>query len=408
MNKSEVFDNFIKIAQDKGMISEDAPEKAKKILEKTHRADSLDISAIEALYNVKPNMPKDMEYERNIIEDAHPNAAIVSPSYDKLNGLVENLNERQNILLNIVNKTPNGHGTLHKNAKKDFVLSLAKVGNHLDVQKANKLMVLADVCLSQLAIKKHAFAPVAIGIAAAVGALYAQQHMSFTNEGFQKNHEKLIGEIDDLLNSNSNFGVGSEYTPEFHQMMVDFKGKIMSFYGLYQKVYPLITNLEKPKTAKELMDLSQQPETDSVIKAYHVLRDAVNQMTPYLDGIKRDFSSENFKSRQTADKGILTSLVDKSKIFHGGKGLIADDFDDVVRAIDPYEKSIADMLDIFKKAESIEKSAKVQMDQAMAENQKTFGNDTPGNAATPATSGGDQFGMDDLEKDLSGGLGGLM
>ena len=108
MRDSEIFNSFIKIAQEKGMISEDAPEKAKKILEKTHRADSLDISAIEALYGVKPNMPKDMEYKRNIIEDAHPNAAIVSPSYDKLNGLVENNNERQDILLNIVNRTPDG------------------------------------------------------------------------------------------------------------------------------------------------------------------------------------------------------------------------------------------------------------------------------------------------------------
>src|SRR6185436_13688028 len=106
MNRSEIFYNFVKIAQDKGMISEDAPEKAKKKLSKDHRADSLDISAIEALYGVKPNTPKDMEYKRNIIEDAHPNSVVVSPAYDKLNGLVENDQERQNIILNILSKNP--------------------------------------------------------------------------------------------------------------------------------------------------------------------------------------------------------------------------------------------------------------------------------------------------------------
>lgn len=402
MSKSEIFESFIKIAQEKGMISEDAPEKAKKILEKTHRADSLDISAIEALYGVKPPAPKDMEYKRNIIEDAHPNSVIVSPSYDKLNGLFENNNERQDILLNIVNKNNNGHSTQHKYAaRKDLVLSLVRVANDLDNQNATKLRVLADRCLEQVALKKHAWIPIAIGIAAAVGALYAQQHMSFTNEGFQRNHEKLMGEVDDLLNSNSDWGVGSQYTTEFRGVVQQLKEKLTSFYALYQKVYPLITSLEKPKTAKELMEVSQKPETDTVVKAYKVLRNAVNEMSPFLEGIKKNFSSEGYKARQTQDKGILTSLVDKVQFLHGGKGLVADDFDDVTRAIDPYEKSIAEMLDIFKRAESIEKAAKVQMDQAMAQNQKEFGGEM---AEKPGAAKSDEFGIEDLEKDLAGGL----
>lgn len=402
MSKSEIFDAFVKIAQEKGMISEDAPDKAKKILEKTPRADSLDISAIEALYGVKPNTPKDMEYKRNIVEDAHPNAAIVSPSYDKLNGLVENLNERQNILLNIVNKTPDGHGNLHKNAVKDLALTLAKIGNDLDNKNATQLRVLADTCLAQVSIKKHAWIPIAIGVAAALGTLYAQQHMSFTNEGFQKNHDKLVAELDDLINSNSDWGVGSQYTPEFHNMLIQFKDKLTSFHNMYQKVFPLISSLEKPKTGKELMEIAQKPETNSVTKAYQILRGAVNDMVPYLDTIKRNFSSEGYKARQTQDKGVLTSLVDKMRIFHGGAGLVADDFDDVVRAIDPYEKSIAEMLDIFKKADSVEKAAKTQLEQAAAESQKTFGPEMGAGETTKAPS--DEFGFEDLEKDLSGGL----
>lgn len=409
MRDSEIFNSFIKIAQDKGLISEDAPEKAKKVLEKTHRADSLDISAIEALYGVKPNTPKDMEYTRNIIEDAHPNSAIISPAYDKLNGLFENNNERQDILLNIVNRNNNGHSTQHKNAKKDFILSLVKIGNLLDQKKANQLRVLSDICLSQVAIKKHAWVPVAIGIAAgiaaALGTLYVQQHMSFTNEGFQRNHEKLVAEIDDLISSNSNWGVGSQFTPEFHNLMLDFKNKIMVFYGLYQKVYPLLDNLEKPKTVKDLMELSQKPETDSVIKAYHTLRDGADQMGPYLATIKKNFASESYKARQTEDKGAITSLVDKMQVFHGGKGLVSDDFDDVNHALPPYEKSIADMLNIFKNAESLEKSAKVQMDEAMSENQKNFGNEmAPKSVDKPVA---ENFDVEDLEKDLTGGLGGL-
>lgn len=409
MSKSEIFDNFVKIAQEKGMISKDAPEKAKKILDKTHRADSLDISAIEALYGVKPDLPKDMEYKRNIIEDAHPNAAIVSPSYDKLNGLVENNNERQDILLNIVNRTPNGHGNLHKNATKNLVLSLVRVGNELDIKRADKLRVLADTCLAQVSLKKQAILPLAIGVAAAIGALYAQQHMSFSNEGFQQNHNKLIAEIDDLLNSNSDWGVGSQYTPEFHNMVQQLKDKLNNFYALYQRVYPLISNLEKPQTAKDLLQIAQQPQTDSVVKAYQMLRAAFEDMVPYLDTVKNDFSSETFKAQQTQDKGILTSLVDKMQVFHGGKGLISDDFDDVVRAFAPYQQSVADILDILRKAQSIQQSAQAQISQAVSENQKNLGPEmgvsTP-TATTPTTNSPDEFGTADLENDLAtGGLG---
>ena len=104
MRRSEIFESFIKIAQDKGLVSKDAPEKAIKQLSKTHRHDSLSAEDIAKLYGVKIDQPKGMEYTRNIIEDAHPDSVIVSPAHDKLNGLVENNNERQNIILNIVNK----------------------------------------------------------------------------------------------------------------------------------------------------------------------------------------------------------------------------------------------------------------------------------------------------------------
>jgi hypothetical protein len=423
MSKSEIFDSFVKIAQEKGMISEDAPEKAKKKLEKDHRADSLDISAIEALYGTKPDRPKDMDYKRNIIEDAHPNSVVISPSYDKLNGLVENDQERQNIILNILSKPPHGHLTQPKYAEKELILSLVRLGNTLDLQKKDNLRELSDVCLGQVTqqpLKKQAiWIAVAVGVAAAIGALYVQQHMSFVNEGFQKNHEKLIGEIDDLLGANSDWGVGYQYSADFKSMVQDFRSKLMSFYTLYQKVLPIIQDLEKPRTAKDLVALSQKPETDTVIKAYRTFRAAADNMLPYITTIEKDFSSESYKTRQIEDKGWMTSLVDKMQVFHGGKGLVADDFDDVVRAIAPYKKSIGEMMEVLKKAESLEKSAKDQIQQAAFTSQKEFGSDMGSPSASPTDTGSkppsmlvsnpgkkDEFdnGIEDLEKDLAGGF----
>lgn len=411
MTRSEIFDNFIKIAQDKGMISEDAPEKAKKKLSKDHRADSLDISAIEALYGVKPNTPKDMEYKKNIIEDAHPNSVVISPAYDKLNGLVENNQERQDIILNILNKNPNGHLTQHKYAEQELLKSLVRLGNTLDLQKKDKLRVLADTCLEQVAkkkvLKKQGFVWIVGGIAATIGALYAQQHLTFADEGFQRNHEKLIAEIDDLINSNSDWGVGNQYNAEFKATVQDFKARLMSFYNLYQQILPAIKDLEKPKSVQELKDLASSPETATITKAYKVFRANTENMSTYLDTVEKSFSSEGYKNRQIEEKGFFSSLIDKTQL-HGGKGLIADDFDDVVRALGPYRKSIKEILDVLKTAESLEKDARIKIESAMYKNQAEYGSDTEAPATQPnttLTSNKPKSGLDKDEEDLTSILG---
>ena len=146
MKNSDIFNEYAKIALEKSLISE-AKEDAKSILEKTRRADSQSISDIAALYGIKPDQIKEYEYEKNIAEVAHPNAAVVSPSHDKLNGLVENINERQNILLNIVNKPVNGLNLYHKYAEEELIKSLIRTANHMDNLNQEDLRVLADDCI---------------------------------------------------------------------------------------------------------------------------------------------------------------------------------------------------------------------------------------------------------------------
>lgn len=156
MIRSDIFESFIKIAQKEGLISEaDHAEHTEKDFHETNpRHDSLSIEQIGKLYNNKPSLPKDMEYEKNIMEDAHPDSIVISPSYDKLNGLVENENEGQNIRMRIVMKEPDGHLTQRKYAEKQLILSLVRVANELDNQNKEGLRILADTCLEQASIKK--------------------------------------------------------------------------------------------------------------------------------------------------------------------------------------------------------------------------------------------------------------
>lgn len=401
---SEIFENFLKIAEEQGMVSDFSSEKAKQKLEKDPRADSLSVKDIEKLYNIKTETTKDNSYKKNIMEDAHPTSVIISPSYDKLNGLVENNIERQNIILNILNKTPNGQSTQHRYASQDLILSLVRIANDLDNQNNEKLRALADVCLFQLSgpIKKEAAVTLlgALGVTIPVllGTLYLQQHLSFINEGFEKNHQKLIEEVDDLLESSSSWGVGYSYKANFIAQVQDLKNKLNSFYGIFRKVEPVITELETPRTSEQLIQLAKQPTSDSVVSAYNTFKSAAENMLPYINTIEKNFSSETFKVKQIEDKGFLSSLVDKTQILHGGKGLIADDFDDVVRALSPYKKSISDLLSVLKNAESIEKSAQQQLQTAVAETPPA----TPQSKKLPATDMEAQIG--DLEKDLAGGL----
>ena len=231
MRRSEIFESFVKIAQEKGLISDaqHAEHTERDFSEPNPRMDSLTIEQISKLYNTKPEQPEDMKYKNNIMEDAHPDSIVISPSYDALNGLVENEIEGQAIRARIVMKEPDGHLVNRKYAEKQLVLSLVRTANQLDNLEQDELRKLADICLMQASgkqFKKQAWVMIAVAVAAAIGVLYAKQHLRFHSDGWTADYQKATAEIDDLLNSNSDFGVGYSYTPAFLQMVNQLKSRV--------------------------------------------------------------------------------------------------------------------------------------------------------------------------------------
>lgn len=138
---SEIFENFAKIASEKGLVS-----KAEKTKPHEHRS----AKEIAELHDVKPEMIPGMEYKKNIFEVSHPETFVVLPTSDKMNGLLENSTERHNIMVNIVNKNTHGHLNNRKLAYNDLLNSLVKVANDLDNRDKEELRVLADVCIEDL------------------------------------------------------------------------------------------------------------------------------------------------------------------------------------------------------------------------------------------------------------------
>lgn len=345
---SPVFDNYIKLALEKGIISNDPKD----------------------LYNVKPD--SEYEYENNIMESAHPEPAISFMSYDRLNSLVENNNERQTIMLNIVNKKPTGQLFNTKYANQDLILSLTRLANFLDSTNEPELRKLADFCLfnASNSIKKQAVAPILVGFAAAatlLGILYANQHLANANHGYEKNYASLIKEIDDLLTSKSEWGVGYDLDSELKNDMISFKKHLESFNKLYLSVKPIFSNLQTPRTATQLNEMINHPDTKDIIAAYDSFKTAAEDLYPFMKQIQENFSSDTYKDRHITNKGMLTSVVDYVKL-HGGKNLVADDFDDLVMAIPPFIESINEILNILKKAENFKNHALQSLETAKADN----------------------------------------
>jgi hypothetical protein len=334
---SEIFKNYVKIIQENAKIAKasHAEHTEKSFKETNPRMDSLSIEQISKLYGVKPNLPKDMEYKKNIMEDAHPESCVLSPAHDKLNGLVENEMEGQAIRINIVNKTPDGLSTQHKYAKQDFIYSLVTIANELDRQNKTDLLALADVCLKQAAgkpIEKTAFWPLAMGVLGVI--IYAKQHLRFHSDGFDADFEKVVKEIEDITNANSNWGIGYSYNPQFIDMMDRLSQELQKVYSSVHTVLPILERVEMPRERAELAQIAKQPETQQAAQAIQNLRSVLSEVNPFFDKIMRNFQNEGFKQRAILHKGWMSSLVDVTEVLHGGYGFISDDFDDVRNALE--------------------------------------------------------------------------
>jgi hypothetical protein len=195
--RSEVFENYAKIALDEGLIT----KKAYSMTEDEKNKDSDWKSTIQALYGVKPNG----EEKEDILDKAHPTPVVVSPSYDKVHGLVENLKERQNIMIGIVQKPNNGnYCQKYAETKNELLLELIRVGFILDNKNIEDLRKLADSCSERLvkeAIFPAALLPAAmsnpigwigIGVAAVAGLAAIINNTSPSDQGVLANVDRAI------------------------------------------------------------------------------------------------------------------------------------------------------------------------------------------------------------------------
>ena len=380
MRNSDIFNGFAKIAQEKGIISNDSGKAAKE-LSKTHRADSLSISAIQALYGVKNEMPKAMSYDKNIMESAHANNVIISPAYDKLNSLFENNIERQNILLRIVNKNPDGLLTQRKYAKNDLILSLVRVANDLDNNDKDQLRALADSCLYSL--KKEAFAHWGLVnlVAATMGIYYAFTHIKNSNTGFKDLHEDLIKQLEQLRDGEPTLGVGLKLTDAGKDIIDVVIKNLAPIKSTYDEVMPELFLAYTPRTNDQIVaEVNLHPARYRDLgKKYIKLKRSIENIKPFLAQLKYLFANKNMLYAMVEDEGVLTKLIENTQVLHGGYGLVPNDYDDVTNILPAYLESLEQLLKDMGRAES---KAKALIDKPIESSMPQTNLGEPGESPT--------------------------
>lgn len=188
--KSEIFDEYARIAEEHGLISKEGQVRNKKV-----RNDSVDISDIGLLYGVVPE-----GNEENVIDRAHPETVVVAPAYDAMNGVVENLRERQDIMSWVALKNPDGLLTQRRYvaAHNDLMQSVVKIGFVMDNNDEEGLTKLADSCAERLhkqALGPWAIAGIGVGIAAALGVGYYFTQMPVSVQNVHANSELVLKRI---------------------------------------------------------------------------------------------------------------------------------------------------------------------------------------------------------------------
>ena len=138
MNHSDIFEEYAKIALAEGLIQDRKENHLEKNLDVkkerkfTSRKDLDNFKELydEKLYNLKPE--QEYKYKENISESAHKKTQNLIPSYGD-NGIVENLNEAHEIILEKVQKTPNATLLQFVKAENELLTELIRIADYLEL-----------------------------------------------------------------------------------------------------------------------------------------------------------------------------------------------------------------------------------------------------------------------------------
>lgn len=337
MNHSDIFEEYAKIALAEGLIQDRKENHLEKNLDVkkerkfTSRKDLDNFKELydEKLYNLKPE--QEYKYKENISESAHKKTQNLIPSYGD-NGIVENLNEAHEIILEKVQKTPNATLLQFVKAENELLTELIRIADYLELNNETSLVKIADTCINQLdakvkskkknikkssydvVITKKAAAPAAAaalgpaaivglglaGAAAIYGIIYAYNNISI-DRGTIQNFDSAKKELTEVLNSNESSSLEQSVRTAISRLE-DLKAKFINHNNttLKDKTFMTEEELDKYKETNEfkkaLEDLKELNKLVSVSRQqFKVLVQqlyALHESSDYYESDAGRFSSK--------------------------------------------------------------------------------------------------------------------
>lgn len=291
-------------------------------------------TSAELLYGLKPDGDVD------IIDLAHPTPVVIAPSHDKVNGLVENIKERQKIMVQIALKPTNGRQTAHiyAAAHEDLLDEVIRLGFLLDSKEQLDLMALADDCAARLSDRtvKEAALPLLpiIGIiGAGVAALSLMNNFGEKiDSGVVGNCTRAIKQLQEVIESEEQKGLH----PQIAQMIKN----ISYVKALGEKAdgmsvpKPSINNAMSPE-AKQATDL-----LDEYADACQLLG---KYLTPYIKLLK-------YAPEETSSNSWLAGL---EKVW---EYIYPAEIKDAVTSLETLQKSLFESVSKIEERKSAVKS----------------------------------------------------
>jgi hypothetical protein len=314
---SKIVDNDLVEAMAQGLKS--------NAWDKNKRYDSHTLEDIGLLYGVKLE-----GNETPIADRAHPETAVACPAYDAMNGVVENLYERQAIMKYVADKMPNGNLTQRRYvaAYNELMNSLIRTGFRMDDDGKVTLMKLSDSCAARLnktaELKKEAILPLTIGlliaggVAAALGISAIINRTSNIAQGVSNDCTTTLKELEDLQ--------GQPGIAEIAQDLNTLKNKADEFASL-DKI---------PATnAQQVVDIAKNhpPQLKTGEEYVYLLHAAAKKIPGWIAEVKANAVAVKGQSK-------LPDWMAKVEEFGREALSITDDATDVVNALEGLQKSV--------------------------------------------------------------------
>lgn len=375
---TDIFDEYAKIALEQGLIKHAQKKEETKRTEQNN---------LEMLYGLKPDMLKGMEYKHNIIEIAHPNSVIFSPAHDKLNGLIENNNEQQSIILHILKQKNNGslHKQKYAEAFKDLSLSLTKIANHVDNINDEKLTALADVCLEQTQdhfkkkawiapifkfLAPHIWTAAKFGFGLFAGNALLSQFKGPAHQSLEASNSELTKTMSDIIEEEHSRLWGQTFTDEFKEKLRTFKNTKNTVDTHYTELKNAAEKIPAPTTEEEYETIAKDSATKSKLedlsKKYNSFKKESYDFIQELEAFKKEMTTN--ASKYVKETGWLTKQLQDIPLVGKKFGPLST----LLEQVEAYEISIKTVVSSLEKTLTEVSDLKRKVKQQKTEAPKDF------------------------------------